>query len=92
LLNIRPATPQESLVHVNDLLKQPDNYIRFRQSTLKLDKMGIVIDAHASRPCNNIDLTEVLIGNDQPRVVTLAQFPLAEFSPYDHLPAHRLFS
>jgi len=92
LMSARPATPQESLNHVNGVLKQPDKYIQLNKSTLRLDKMGIRIDENSSRPCNNIDLTEVIIGEEQPRVVTLARFPLEEYFPQTEFQAHRIFS
>jgi len=92
LMSARPATPQESLNHVNGVLKQPDNYIQLSKSTFRLDKMGIRIDKSSSRPCNNIDLTEVVIGEASPRVVTLARFPVEEFSSQAEFQAHRTFS
>jgi hypothetical protein len=92
LMSIRSVTPQESLNYVNNLLKGPENYIRFKKSTLKLDKMGIVIDDNSSRPCNLLHLTEVVIGEEQPRVVTLAQIPMAECYPQAEFLSQKLFS
>jgi hypothetical protein len=40
--------------------------------------MGIKIDANSSQPSNRLDLTEVIIGEELPRVVTLATFPRDE--------------
>lgn len=92
LMGIRPVTPQASLKHINDSLQHPEHYIRMRKSSLHLDKMGIVIDADSTRPCNNLDLTEVVIDQEPPRVITLAQFPLREFTPQSGFPAPRTFS
>ena len=92
LMNARPATPQESLNHVNSVFKHPHDYIQLQKTTLRLDKMGIRTDDNSSQPCNNIELAEVFIGEEQPRVVTLATFPLEEFSQRTSLPGHRLFS
>ncbi len=92
LMNTRPATPQESLNHVNRVLKQPENYIRLNKSALKLDKMGIRIDDNSSQSCNDIELAEVVIGEERPRVVTLATFPTGEISPQAEFQAHRIFS
>jgi hypothetical protein len=92
LMNARPATPQTSLNQVRNLLEQPENFIRLRKSTLRLDKMGIVLDGDASCACNRLELTEALIGEEQPRVITLAQFPVQEFSPQSGSQAPNLFS
>lgn len=90
LMNARPATPEESLNHVNRVLRHPEHFIRLQKSKLRLDKMGIRTDDNSSRPCNNIELTEVAIGEERPRVVTLATFPLEEISPAG-LPGQRIF-
>jgi hypothetical protein len=40
--------------------------------------MGIKISDDSSQPANKLNLTEVTIGNELPRVVTLATFPRKE--------------
>jgi hypothetical protein len=41
--------------------------------------MGIKIDESTQQPSNTLNLTEVSIGEQPPRVVTLAIFPRNEF-------------
>jgi hypothetical protein len=92
LIGFPPPTPQASLAHVNKLLQQPEKYIQFSNSTLTLDKMGVRIDDHRSQPSNRIGLTEVVIGEEQPRVVTLAEFPVQEVTSQKENQAHINFS
>jgi hypothetical protein len=92
LMRLRPSTPQVSLDHVNDLFRQPEQYIRMEKSSLKLDKMGMLIDSSSTQPCNDIDIAEVVIGDELPRVVTLAQFSMSEFAPRAGLTEKILYS
>ncbi len=92
LMATRMLTPRESLDIVRKLLKQPDNYIQLNRSTIRLDKMGIRIADGSEQPCNKIDLTEVAIGGEPPRVVTLAQFPVGELFPQTNSRTRRMFS
>jgi hypothetical protein len=43
--------------------------------------MGIKIEEDSAQPCNEIELTEVIISNEPPRVVTLAIFRREEMLP-----------
>jgi hypothetical protein len=79
LRKIHQATPQVSLEQVLDVFSSPERFVRLEQSTIRLNKMGIKLDKQASQPCNTLELSEVIIGDQQPRVVTLARFPRDEF-------------
>ena len=79
LRKIHLATPQVSLEQVVEVFSNPEKFVRLQESTLRLNKMGIKIDAAATQPCNTLNLTEVSIGELLPRVVTLARFPREEF-------------
>lgn len=92
LLNSRLSAPQVSLNEVHAVFRRPDNFIRIRKSTLTLSKMGIRIDLHSPQPSNVIHLTEVEIGEELPRVVTLAKFPRDELLPLPEFLAQRIFS
>ena len=87
LRKIHLATPQVSLEQVIDVFSRPENFVRLQQSTLRLNKMGIKIDESTKQPCNTLKLTEVSIGEDQSRVVTLATFPRDEFLSLPFAPA-----
>lgn len=81
LLNSRMAAPEESLRQLQDVFRHPDDYIRLQKTTLRLSRMCIKVDEHSKEPCNTVNLTEVTIGDDVPRVVTLAKFPGEELLP-----------
>ena len=92
LLRANPASPQESLELVNSVFSTPDEFIETREFPLRLNKMGIKIDAQSTEPCNEINLTEVRIANELPRVVTLATVPRDELLPGTGAAANKLFS
>ena len=78
MMNSPLLTPQVMLEQVMDVFSKPDDFIRIRKFPLSLNKMGIKINDNSSQPRNKLDLTEVIIGNELPRVVTLATFPRQE--------------
>jgi hypothetical protein len=79
LRKIHLATPQVSLEQVIEVFSNPEKFVRLKKSTLRLNKMGIKISESTEQPCNTLKLTEVTIGEQPPRVVTLAKFPRDEF-------------
>jgi hypothetical protein len=81
LSKIPLATPQAALEQVITVFKNPEDFVRLRKFSLRLNKMGILIGDEARQPCNEIDLTEVTIGEGTPRIVTLARFPKCEILP-----------
>jgi hypothetical protein len=81
IMKIPRLTPQVVLEQVVDVFSQPDDFVRLSKSSLRLNKMGIKISDDSTQPGNLLDLTEVTIGDDRPRVVTLATFPKKEFIP-----------
>ena len=79
LRKIQQATPQVSLEQVLDVFGSPEKFVRLEKSSIRLDKMGITLDMTSSRPCNTLDLSKVWIGEQPPRIVTLARFARDEF-------------
>jgi len=75
------ATPQAAMEQVVTVFKNPEDFVQLRKFTLRLNKMGILIGDATRQPCNEIDLTEVTIGEGSPRIVTLARFPRSEILP-----------
>jgi len=92
MLRISPASPQESLELINTVFQRPDEFIQTREFQLRLNKMGIKIDASSREPCNDITLTEVRIVNELPRVVTLATVPRDELLAGSEASPNKLFS
>jgi len=74
-------TPQVMLEQVVDVFSKPGGFVRARKLSLRLNKMGIKISDASPQPANKLNLTEVIIGNELPRVVTLAMFPRKELVP-----------
>ena len=78
MMNSPLLTPQVILQQVMDVFSKPDDFVRVRKFPLSLNKMGIKINDNSSQPHNKLDLTEVIFGNEPPRVVTLATFARQE--------------
>jgi hypothetical protein len=86
------ATPQATLDQVITVFKNPEDFVRLRKFSLRLNKMGILLGDEPGQPCNDIDLTEVTIGGGAPRIVTLARFPKSEIQPPLELSKRARFS
>jgi hypothetical protein len=78
MMNTPLLTPQVILEQVLDVFSKPENFVQLRKLSLRLNKMGIKISDTSPEPANRLDLTEVIIGNEAPRVITLATFPRKE--------------
>lgn len=76
--NVPPLTPQQSLEQVKDVFSQPQQFVRLRSQALTLNSMGIKLERDALQGGKRLDLTEVVMGSEPPRVITLAKFSLAE--------------
>jgi len=88
MMNAPLLTPQVALEQVTDVFSKPGDFIRIRKSALRLSKMGIRISDDSPQPANKLNLTEAIIGDDLPRVVTLALFPRKELLCRTVFPAH----
>jgi hypothetical protein len=75
------ATPQAAMEQVINVFKNPEDFVRLRKFSLTLNKMGILVGKDSGQACNEINLTEVTIGEGAPRIVTLARFPKCEILP-----------
>lgn len=92
LSRIPLATPQAALEQVITVFSNPEHFVRMRKFSLRLSKMGILIEGETSQPCNDLDLTEVSIGESPPRIVTLARFPHSEILPAGEAAGRRGYS
>jgi hypothetical protein len=52
--------------------------------------MGIKIEEKSKQPCNDLELTEVVIGNEPARVISLARFPATELHAAPGFPVNGL--
>ena len=78
MLHAPLLTPQVMLEQVIDIFSKPDDFVQVRKLQLRLNKMGIKISDDSAQADNRLNLTEVIIGDNPPRVVTLAMFPRKE--------------
>jgi len=78
MLHAPLLTPQILLQQVLEVFSKPDDFVQVRKLQLRLNKMGIKISDNSAQADNKLNLTEVIIGNNPPRVVTLAMFPRKE--------------
>jgi hypothetical protein len=86
------ATPQAAMEQVITVFRNPEDFVRLRKFSLTLNKMGILVEEDPGQPCNEINLTEVTIGEGDPRIVTLARFPKCEILPPSTLSKSGSFS
>jgi len=78
MLHAPLLTPQILLQQVLEVFSKPDDFVQVRKLQLRLNKMGIKISGESNQADNKLNLTEVIMGNNPPRVVTLAMFPRKE--------------
>lgn len=68
------------LEQVTAVLEHPHEYLRLTPTSVRLNRMNIVVDEH-DKHGNTIDLLEVAVTNRPPRVVLLVKYPRAELLP-----------
>ena len=79
--DLQPATPLESMKQIISVFGNPGSFVRLRKLSVRLNKMGIKLGANSKQACNILKLSEVFIGNERPRVITLANFPRQDLQP-----------
>ncbi|MGD8618381.1 MAG: hypothetical protein PVH54_04255 [Gammaproteobacteria bacterium] len=81
----RPPTLQDHLAFVSDVLLYADQFISASSQHLHLTHMGIKVDQESNEPAYVLDITEIRIGNKEPRVAALVRFPRCELLPKTEL-------
>lgn len=81
LQQIPVMTPEACLDEVCSVLGCPEDYIKVQRQSMRVDKLGLKTD-DPHRPHNALELTEVRIGGQEPRMVVLARFRHAEILPF----------
>jgi len=79
-------TPAACLQRVTSTFLHPEQFVRMRRLSLKLNKMGIRIDDDCSGSCNQLDLAEAYIGDQPPRIVVLARLEAKDFRESQLIP------
>ena len=87
ILNTPLMTPQAALEQLMDVFSQPDKFVSIREIALRLNKMCIKINDDSPESTNKLNLIEATVGNEIPRVITLAQFPKKELIATTAFPA-----
>jgi hypothetical protein len=77
----RPPTLQDHFAFVSDVLLYADQFISASSQNLHLTHMGIKVDKKSNEPACEFDLTEIRIGNKEPRVAALVRFPRCDLLP-----------
>ena len=83
LIGAERTSPAECVRQLRDIMERPEDFIRMSHSTLRLNRLGVRVDAAAGTRANEIEVSEVEISNKDRRVVVLARLPRMEF------PRHR---
>ena len=75
------ASPLETLNIVEEVFSHPEEFVRLKKTSVRIDRMGIKRREDAPENSHRLDLIEVTIGKDDPRVIILARFPRNEVLP-----------
>ena len=73
--------PRYFLEVIKNTLKQPENFLRIKEKSFNITKMGIVSSDSSSQTVNTIHFNEIVISNVLERVVTIVRYPRSEILP-----------
>ena len=88
-----PATrdaPRNYLHEVKAILEQPQEFIRLRRVSFRLNRMGIKVDEKSDQPAHCIELAEIEVSNVLKRVVAIVCYPRADMLPESDEPSTQL--
>lgn len=66
---------------IKDTLSQPEDFIRMKEKSFNITKMGIVTNDDSSQSVNTIHFKEILIANVLERVIAIVCYPRSEMLP-----------
>ena len=78
---VKLVTPKDYLALVKKTLGHPERFIRLKNISMSLNRMGVKVREGSKQSASRIDLAEVKIGDTTKRVVVLARFPRNEILP-----------
>lgn len=73
--------PRYFLEVIKNTLNQPEKFVRIKEKSFNITKMGIVCGDNSSQPVNTIYLNEITIANVLERVVAIVRYPRSEILP-----------
>lgn len=82
LTQVGYLTPEAVLQQVSSVLRQPEKFLSVEKVTLEVDKMGIKKAPGSQTPCNRLELLEVKINGQSPRIVSLVKLRRSELTKW----------
>jgi len=76
-------TPEVVLQQVDSVLRQPEKFLSVEKVTLEVDRMGTKTAPDSQTPSNRLELIEVKINGQLPRIVTLAKLRRNELAKWE---------
>jgi hypothetical protein len=78
---LRPSTLEDRLAIVADTLRNTSQFVSASFQRLRLSHMGIKVDQESGVPAYELDIAEIRIATQDPRVAALVRFPRCELLP-----------
>jgi hypothetical protein len=79
------ATLDGYIEQINQVLALPEEQVKLAHVPLRINRMGIKIEAGSSEPAENLDLAELSIGEGLRATVAFVRIPRAELPPKEDL-------
>lgn len=73
--------PDGCIDQINAVLARPEEQVALTHVPLRLNRMGIVVEAGSSEPAAELDLTELSLGDGLRATITLVRIPRNELPP-----------
>lgn len=77
----RPPTLEDLLGFVSEVLGSADQFISAGYQHLRLNHMGVKVEQGLKEPAYDLDLVEIRIAKQEPRVAALVRFPRSDLLP-----------
>ena len=74
------ATLEGYIGHINEVFSHPERHVALTHTPLRVDRLGVRVDADASGPVNELSLAELSIGGDLRAVIAVVRCPRAGMS------------
>lgn len=88
----RIRTVQDHLAFVADALSHPAQYLDAGGCRLRLSRLGIKLEPDSKEPAYEVDLSEIRVASQEPRIGAMVRFPREELLPKpDHLRQAEIF-
>ena len=75
------ATLDGYIEQMNTVLNHPERHVTLQQQWLRLNRMGVKVDPGSNEPADDLELTELCLGEGLRATVTLVRIPRAALPP-----------